>query len=114
MSAGWTNDFMTMVHMLHLAQLTQRIPILPPFGASHIGRHKPPIPFGEIFDIPRLSVALGTPILEWRDVKKQVYQGGELDEPLGCWSTWSRFSDGVPRENDIAGNLSLGTSCYML
>ncbi|KZT51348.1 hypothetical protein CALCODRAFT_138136 [Calocera cornea HHB12733] len=89
-SAGWTNDVMTYANLIHLALLTSRIPILPPFAPSHLPQEAGFPPVGEVFDIPRLSKAIGIPILEWKDVKRQDSDDWEV---LGCWSTWSTWQD---------------------
>ncbi|TFK77388.1 hypothetical protein BDN72DRAFT_910534, partial [Pluteus cervinus] len=85
LSAGWTNDVMTYANLIYLAVLTERIPIIPPFIPSHIGGHVPPIPFGEVFDVPRISKALEMPILEFRHVKDP---NSTFVDELGCWNTW--------------------------
>ncbi|KAG2112418.1 hypothetical protein DEU56DRAFT_201808 [Suillus clintonianus] len=84
-SAGWTNDVMTYGNLIYLALITERIPILPKFLSSHIDTSAAPFPFGEVIDVPRLSQAIGIPLLEWHEVKDSESQ--VLDD-LGCWSVW--------------------------
>jgi len=84
-SAGWTNDVMTYMNLIYLAILTERVPILPTFIPSHIGREHPDIPVGEVFDLPRLRETLRMPVLEWQDVKNQT---SEAWDEVGCWNTW--------------------------
>ncbi|KAH7916414.1 hypothetical protein BJ138DRAFT_468258 [Hygrophoropsis aurantiaca] len=84
-SAGWTNDVMTYGNLLYLAVITDRVPIIPKFIPSHIGGSVPPIAFGGVFDVPRLSQAIGKPILEWHEVKD--VDSKTLDD-LGCWNVW--------------------------
>jgi hypothetical protein len=65
------------------------VPILPRLGASHghfsHANDMKSLRFGEIFDLPRLSKALGMPILEWDNVKN--FTSDTFDE-IGCWSIW--------------------------
>ncbi|KAH7927278.1 hypothetical protein BV22DRAFT_1045518 [Leucogyrophana mollusca] len=96
-SAGWkrafpeliaelvANDVMTYGNLLYLALITDRVPIIAKFIPSHIGGSVPPIAFGEVFDVPRLSKAIGAPVLEWHEVKDVDSQN--LDD-LGCWNVW--------------------------
>ncbi|KAF9245804.1 hypothetical protein BU15DRAFT_40619 [Melanogaster broomeanus] len=88
-SAGWTNDVMTYGNLLYLAQITGRVPIIPPFLPTYIGTDAP-IAFGDVFDVSRLQNALGIPILEWHQVKDTNSQN--IDE-LGCWSIWEAVQD---------------------
>ncbi|KAG8904306.1 hypothetical protein FRC01_008790 [Tulasnella sp. 417] len=92
---------MVWCNMIYLAVISRRIPILSPLLPLelHVGAGGDSIDFGEIFDLPRLSEAIQTPILQWSDVKKGPYNspfdpykedtvsGGEMDF-LGCWSLW--------------------------
>ncbi|EAU89478.2 hypothetical protein CC1G_07704 [Coprinopsis cinerea okayama7 len=96
LSAGWTNDVMTYINLIYLAILTERIPIIATFIPSHIGEEVPPIPFSDVFDIPRLRKELKMPIVEWNEVKANTSQ--EFDE-VGCWNTWEAAApwEGKPR-----------------
>ncbi|KAG9016616.1 hypothetical protein FRB90_002777 [Tulasnella sp. 427] len=101
--AGMTNDFMAVINMIYLAYMSHRIPIVPPFlpSHSHVGRGVKPMPFSDIFDLPRLREALQWPILEWSDVKKAKYDvnfdehhsemEGADKEILGCWGAQQAF-----------------------
>ncbi|KAL1741194.1 hypothetical protein HDZ31DRAFT_67174 [Schizophyllum fasciatum] len=84
-SAGWTNDVMTYTNLIYLAIITRRIPIIGAFTPSHVGSDVPPIPFGEVFDVPRLSAEIGVPVLEWHQVKNPE---SEVIDPVGCWNIW--------------------------
>ncbi|KAI0068090.1 hypothetical protein BV25DRAFT_1793181 [Artomyces pyxidatus] len=84
-SAGWTNDVMTYGNLIYLAMITQRVPIIGNFTPSHIGGDAGTVPFSEVFDIDYLSKAIGSPVLEWSDVKDPTSE--EIDD-LGCWSVW--------------------------
>lgn len=100
------NDVQSQGNLLYLAMITNRIPVLPPFSPSHIQGSSPRIPFGEVFDVPRLSRTLHMPILEWRDLKGPAY--GDL-EPLGCWSVWeTMWHEGQPRGAPSPDDLALG------
>ncbi|KAG1905317.1 uncharacterized protein F5891DRAFT_1008767 [Suillus fuscotomentosus] len=110
-SAGWTNDVMTYGNLIYLALLTERIPIIAKFLSSHIDSSEPPFAFGEIFDVPRLSQAIGIPVLEWHEVKDSESQ--VLDD-LGGWSVWEsveRYTeDPRPRASPIIDRLKLDIS----
>ncbi|KAG8901197.1 hypothetical protein FRC00_008452 [Tulasnella sp. 408] len=89
-------------NMIYLAVITRRIPILGPLlpMASHLGAGGNPVDFGEIFDLPRLSEAIQTPLLQWSDVKKAPHssplvdyskddtESGAETDLIGCWSLW--------------------------
>jgi hypothetical protein len=85
-------------NLIYLALLTHRIPILPPFAPVHVGPSAGLISFGEIFDIPYLSGALHTPILEWHEVKDIVPEHGAQTEALGCWSLFATI-EGEPKHS---------------
>lgn len=96
---------MASIHTIQLAQITNRIPILPPFPPSHTGPKSGLLPFSEVFDLPRFSQDLNIPIFEWHDIKETTnpnpieyytdlygeswnnYYGGDTEE-IGCWSLW--------------------------
>lgn len=80
---------------------------MPMFTPSHIGDHVVTIPFGDVFDVPRLSEALGKPVLEWRDVKDP--NSTNIDE-LGCWNIWEAVQERekFPRRSPVPGHLKLG------
>lgn len=104
--------------MIFLAHLTNRIPIIGPFAPTHVGNDNEAgfIPFGDVFDVPRLAKALHIPVLEWRDVKKPASPDA-TPETLGGWSAWSRWDtlrSGLPRGNHVVANLSLGSSDFNL
>ncbi|KAF6766677.1 hypothetical protein DFP72DRAFT_1162239 [Ephemerocybe angulata] len=108
-SAGWTNDVMTYINLIYLGIITDRIPIVAMFTPSHIGGSVTPIPFGEVFDVPRLREALRRPILEWWEVKNNSSQ--EVDE-LGCWNVWEavQYREHYPRRSVVPDILSLDIS----
>ncbi|PCH33026.1 hypothetical protein WOLCODRAFT_129563 [Wolfiporia cocos MD-104 SS10] len=99
LSAGWTNDVMTIGNLIYLALITSRVPVLPPF-TSHIGGSSVPIAFSEIFDIQRLSIALNLPILEWHQIKDiELAESLKEQDELGCWNIWEvdNIHSGGPR-----------------
>jgi hypothetical protein len=111
-SAGVTNQVISLLHLLRVAIHTKsegeiRTPILPPFAPIHVNRIAGFMPFGDVFDVPRLSTALGIEILEWRDLKiipkdplykprpqdaveglsqTEVLDSDDKKDELGCWS----------------------------
>jgi hypothetical protein len=102
---GLANNFMTIVNMVYLSTLTDRVPILPAFMPMHVGADAPAIPFGEVFDIPRLASIMRRPLLEWHEIKDPL--STEL-EPLGCWSLWEAVSNSEPRPSLAPNVYSLG------
>ncbi|KAF7311040.1 hypothetical protein HMN09_00647500 [Mycena chlorophos] len=109
LSAGWTNDVYTYINLIYLGLITDRIPVVPMFIPSHVGGHVPPIPFGEVFDVPRLRNLLGTSVLEWRDVKDVA--SPEIDD-IGCWNIWEsvQYREAFPRRSRIPDDLNLDIS----
>lgn len=93
-NAGFTNQFMSLVNLIYLAILTERVAVLPPFAPDHhISWDGGIITFGEIFDLPHLRAALHKPVLEWKDLKQlplstssKPFDTSEVEE-IGCWST---------------------------
>ena len=100
------------VNLLYLASLTERIPILPPFVPNHhvctlyhllnsllidrpslVRVNGFALPFGEVFDLPRLRQTLRRPIIEWHEVKhledptSVKMPPKNTSEPIGCWTT---------------------------
>ncbi|TFK36992.1 hypothetical protein BDQ12DRAFT_686205 [Crucibulum laeve] len=108
-SAGWTNDVMTYANLIYLGLLTERIPVVPMFVPSHIGGSVPPIDFGEVFDVPRLSKAIRLPVVEWHQVKNRSSEA--LDE-LGCWNIWQAVQEDEkrPRWSIVPQHLKLDIS----
>ncbi|KAG2037002.1 hypothetical protein BDR03DRAFT_1092124 [Suillus americanus] len=92
-SAGWTNDVMTYANLIYLALITERTPIIPKFLSHHIDPSAPPFVFGEVFDLPRLSQAIGIHLLEWHEVKDPESQ---VVDDLGCWSVWETVQYHMP------------------
>jgi len=105
-SAGWTNDVMTYANLIHLALLTQRIPILPPFAPSHLPLSGGFPPASEVFDIPPLSKTVGIFILEWKDGKREDSEEWDV---VGCWSNWSTMH-GSDRPSVVSPELNLDVS----
>ncbi|KAG1733023.1 uncharacterized protein EDB91DRAFT_650610 [Suillus paluster] len=74
-SSGWTNDVMTYGNLIYLALITERIRIIPKFLSSHIDKSELPFAFGEVIDAPRLSQAIGIPLLECKRLGKIPVHG---------------------------------------
>ncbi|KAG2156623.1 uncharacterized protein EDB93DRAFT_1247329 [Suillus bovinus] len=108
-SAGWTNDVMTYGNLIYLALITERIPIIAKFIPSHVDHSVPPFAFGDVFDVPRLSHAVRTPIIEWHEVKDSE---SEVLDDLGCWSLWESVqnSESHPRGSSSLDGLKLDVS----
>ncbi|KAG8892427.1 hypothetical protein FRC01_014179, partial [Tulasnella sp. 417] len=110
---GLTNEFITWINLIHLAYVSQRIPVLPPLlpDEQHLGSGGSSLEASDIFDLPQLAKTLKLPILEWNQLKRARYykayipadkESHEDDEVLGCWSTYEATSE----EHDPASALT--------
>lgn len=88
---GTANDVMAFCNMIYLALLTKRVPILARFAPTHVGNAAGFIPFSEIFDLPRMSKAIGIPMVEWGQLKNLT---SEPLEDIGCWDTHTTLFNG--------------------
>ncbi|KAJ7492327.1 hypothetical protein FB451DRAFT_1388734 [Mycena latifolia] len=106
---GWTNQVMSMMNLIYLGLITDRIIIIPEFMPTHFAYDRPPLPFGDVFDIPRLVKELGQQVLEWREVKDQ---NSPVVDDIGCWSVWLSVQTGekVPRGGQVTRILNLDVS----
>ena len=90
--------------------ITGRIPIIPPF-TSYIDGTASPLPFSEIFDVPRMALGTNTPILEWHMVKDvdRAHSEHAKDE-IGCWNIWEsvQIYEHYPRHSWVPVWLKLG------
>jgi hypothetical protein len=96
-------------NLIYLGLITDRTPIIGKFTPSHVGGHVTPIPFGEVFDVPRLRRLLGRPVLEWHEVKND---SSTVVEELGCWNVWEavQTAESFPRRSRVPTDLWLGVS----
>jgi hypothetical protein len=103
-------------NLIYMALITNRIPVLPPFEPSlHTGLDLPSIPFSEVFDIERLSKAIDTPVLQWRDIKTWDNVSDDVLEPLGCWSVWETMGQSnTPRNSSNTHTLRIGELKFKL
>ncbi|KAF7337679.1 hypothetical protein MSAN_02241400 [Mycena sanguinolenta] len=108
-SAGWANDVISLMNLIYLGLITDRVSILPPHTSTHLPWESPSLPFGEAFDVPRLRRALGTPVLEWREVKQT---DSEVLDDIGCWNVWEsvQYSANTPRHSIVHDKLRLDIS----
>ncbi|KAG8968419.1 hypothetical protein FRB90_010818, partial [Tulasnella sp. 427] len=108
---GLTNEFITWINLIHIASLSQRVPVIPPLlpDEEHLGRGGSSLDASDIYDIPRLAKTLNIPILEWSQLKRARYyksiavadrEPHEDDEVLGCWSAHQAPSE-APDPFDI-------------
>ncbi|KAJ3544446.1 hypothetical protein NMY22_g2773 [Coprinellus aureogranulatus] len=98
--AAFTNKVIAYMHLIYLAVITQRIPIVPPMiPPGWVPIDAGMIPFGELFNLTTLRANLRHPVLEWAEVKAipsnaSVEVDTELSDPtvedFGCWSTNKR------------------------
>ncbi|KIO28204.1 hypothetical protein M407DRAFT_72125 [Tulasnella calospora MUT 4182] len=92
------------MNLIHLGLLSDRIPILfPVIGLEwQVGTGAESLSAGSFFDLPRLSEAIGLPVLDWQDVKRvrvnrpwnpTDWTFHDDDEMLGCWSIVQTFDE---------------------
>ena len=95
------------MNLIYMGFITNRIPIIPMFSPSHIGRHIPPIDVGEVFDLDRFQKIVQKPVLEWHQVKSR---NSTTLEELGCWNTWEAVQEDetFPRRSPTPMLLKLG------
>jgi len=118
--------------MIYLGFLSDRIPIIPPFGPGpHIcvsyslyihfhsnlsnrkARSAGLVPFSRIFNLTRARKEIHKPILEWSDVKDlpsptSVQPPPDSErEPLGCFSTRPDYYPHPNRGEEVVDHLQL-------
>ncbi|KAI0770948.1 hypothetical protein BD413DRAFT_626744 [Trametes elegans] len=113
LSAGWTNDQITVVRISHLVVPCPHLTVFagePDIPRSDLGTHpyspavhlphrhgRIPLPFSDIFDVPRMVSALNAPILEWHMVKDlERAHAEDVKDEIGCWNIWE--VDNVPSD----------------
>ena len=88
---------------------------MPKFTPSHVlvDGHTGDLPFGDVFDIPRLASLIKSPVLEWRDIKIDEQP---VTESLGCWAVWPQQQnyEPTPREGWYPRGAGLGGSAFPL
>jgi len=88
---------------------------VPKFTPSHVlvDGHVDDLPFGEVFDVPRLASLIRSPVLEWSDVK---IDETPVVESMGCWAIWpeQQIYDPNPREGFFPRNAGLGAFSFSL
>lgn len=116
---------MSYLNGIYLAMLMQRTPVLPPFvpSAKMDRRAAGYLAFSDVFDLPRLQMAIRTEIEEWKHLKMSAEQATPLLAPANpqfaddklharlsaavkkdnivCWSLWQAQS---PELNKPAGS----------
>ncbi|KAJ7786565.1 hypothetical protein B0H16DRAFT_1755951 [Mycena metata] len=114
-SGGLSNDVIGNMNLIYLGMITERVPVLPVFLPSHAMMHSygndhSPLPFGDVFDLPRLRKAIKKPLLEWLDVKTSN-SSAQMDE-IGCWNVWEsiQYFDPAPRQSFAPWFLKLDIS----
>ncbi|KAG2046276.1 hypothetical protein BDR06DRAFT_201175 [Suillus hirtellus] len=84
------------------------MPIIPKSLSNHIDPGAPPFVFGEVFDVPRLSQAIGNHLLQWHEVKDAESQ---VLDYLGCWTVWETVQQHIevpePRQSPSLNLLKL-------
>ena len=104
------NHVLDQGNLIYLALITDRIPVIPKFIPSHVlaDGHVGDLPFGDVFDVPRLASLIKSPVLEWRDIKTDETP---VVEPMGCWAVWpeQQYYESTPREGFYPRNAGLGT-----
>ena len=96
-------------NLIYLALITDRIPVIPKFTPLHVlaDGQAEDLPFGDVFDVPRLASLIGSPVLEWRDVKVDEQP---VVESVGCWAVWpeQQSEDSGARESWFPPRAGLG------
>ncbi|KAF8529757.1 hypothetical protein BU17DRAFT_36415, partial [Hysterangium stoloniferum] len=91
---GFTNQFIAQVNLLYLADLADRIPVLPSFVRSRhmmADENSGKLAFSEVFDLSKVVTRLQRPVLDWQEIKNV---SSEKFEDIGCWSVWkTRFGN---------------------
>ena len=103
-------------NLIYLSRVAGTVPVLPPF-TSHIDGDKAPLPFSRVFDVPRMSITLDTPLVEWSYVKHLNDAGVEHErDPIGCWNVWEvqDVHSAGPRGSYTPILLDLGAFDFML
>jgi hypothetical protein len=106
------------MNVIHVAALAKSVALLPPFPKGHLSGSAGNFFVGEFFDLPRLASAIGTPVIEWRDLKNS--SSTELEE-VGCWSAWDMLGNrneptkpSAPHGDPIVDVLGLGADILIL
>ncbi|KAG0666890.1 hypothetical protein C6P46_003600 [Rhodotorula mucilaginosa] len=92
---GWTGHVLAAFSLLYLAQLTQRVAILPSFGNEfHYGNSM--ITLGHLYDMDRFRRERGALFVDWVDVKP-LDPGHNLTETddIGCYMGNNEFEAGT-------------------
>ncbi|CAA7266954.1 unnamed protein product [Cyclocybe aegerita] len=111
--SGFTNQFMGYVNMIYLGLISDRIPILPPFGPHHMSYDAGALRFSHVFNLKYLRKALNRPILEWHEVKEEDSPSSlrepssEERESIGCWSTRKEAIANPLRVKSVIDHLKL-------
>ncbi|KAJ3515420.1 hypothetical protein NLJ89_g1772 [Agrocybe chaxingu] len=111
--SGFTNQFMGYVNMIYVGLISDRIPILPPFGPHHMSYDAGALRFSNVFNLTQLKKALNRPILEWHEVKEEDSPSSlrepsaEERESIGCWSTRKEAIANPLRVKSVVDHLKL-------
>jgi hypothetical protein len=102
--AGFTNQVLGAMNLLHIASLIGRIEtssprlvvVLPPVTPNYAhleatnDAHVDPLPLDSVFDLPAFEQATGLAVVNWHDMKHVPALKAGV-ESLACWSpTWSQ------------------------
>ncbi|GAA5821649.1 hypothetical protein JCM11251_000952 [Rhodosporidiobolus azoricus] len=82
---GHANQFISIMRMLHVGQLTNRVGVIPTLVPVHIDG--PPVPMSSFYDLSRFWTESRIPAVEFADVKEiDIDQQRPHNEMLPCWS----------------------------
>ncbi|KAJ3518176.1 hypothetical protein NLJ89_g18 [Agrocybe chaxingu] len=115
-NSGFTNQFMGYVNMIYLGMISDRVPIIPPFGPHHISYDAGSLRFSSVFNLTRARRALKRPLLEWHELKEEDSPTSLSEplpddrEPLGCWSARHEGNPTPIRVKSVIDHLKLDTS----
>ncbi|KAJ3513915.1 hypothetical protein NLJ89_g2685 [Agrocybe chaxingu] len=113
-NAGFTNQFMSYVNMIYMGIISDRIPIISPFGPDdHISYEAGTLQFSRVFNLTQAKKTLNRPLLEWHELKQEgpptsVLEPAQHDgEALGCWSTRHETDPNPLRVRSVVTHLKL-------
>ncbi|GAA5914983.1 O-fucosyltransferase family protein [Sporobolomyces salmoneus] len=91
--SGEVGQLLSAFSLLHLAQQTQRIAIVPSIwkDGDHYGTSS--VRMGDLFDLEKFRLQTGTLFVEWSDVKDYRSRQAKQDD-IGCIFSWNGFHDG--------------------
>ncbi|GAA5934157.1 O-fucosyltransferase family protein [Sporobolomyces koalae] len=92
--SGEVGQLLSVFSLLHLAQQTQRVAIVPSVWRDRDHYGSSSVRFGDLFDLEKFRRRTGTLFVEWSDVKPFNLSSSRVkNDNVGCIS-WNGFEDG--------------------